>query len=109
MIRIQADGELFDVNAAEFFAAAKMVRVIRPNAVVISDTTGGRHELRDDADTNLYTGDKVAHWSHPGETGEVVDTEIPRLTGRVSHVEWPGGGDVTSYMAADLIRVTAAN
>lgn len=107
MIRVKADGELLDIPTDSTFTAFKMAEAIRPRAVVVSDTRAGRHELPDDADTTLYTGDKVAHWTHPGETGEIVETEYTSPAQPPAHwVEWSSGLEPTAYFPHSLIRVT---
>lgn len=106
MIRIQADDELLDIKSHSFFTAARMARGVRPSAVVISDTTAGPHELTDDADTTLYTGDRVAHWGRPGETGEIVETTVPRSGPRAHWVTWDDGFEPVGYLVHSLIRVT---
>jgi hypothetical protein len=106
MIRIKADGELLDIPTDFTFTAMNMARAVRPSTVVVSDTRAGRYELADDADATLYTGDKVAHWSQPGLTGEIVETEVPRSGPRHHWVEWPSGRDSVAYFPHSLIRVT---
>lgn len=105
MIRVHVDDELLDMETYSIFTALKMARIVRPYATVVSDTTDGPHALPRDADTDLYTGDHVAHWTHPHETGEIVETEVPR-TGRVYHVQWPNGLVVPYLHTTPLIRVT---
>lgn len=107
MMRVRVDDELFDVNTGDVFLAMRMARTVRPKANVISDVIGGPHALKEGDDTGLYDGDKVAHWAHPGETGEVVNTAVFRH-GRVSFVAWPGSTDRVRHMSTDLIRVTSA-
>lgn len=105
MIRVRIADELLDIRTDFTFTALKMARMVRPQAIVVSDTRGGPHELADDADTDLYTGDHVAHWAHPGLTGEIVETEVPRRGPRCHWVAWPSG-DTTPYFPDSLIRVT---
>lgn len=112
MMRVRVDDELLDIPTDFTFTAMSMARAVRPGAVVVSDTRGGPHELADDADTALYTGDKVAHWTHPGLTGEITETEVPRYGPRFHWVEWPSQNepgitlDPVAYFADSLIRVT---
>lgn len=108
MIRLHVDDELLDIPTHDLTAAIRMARALRPSAVVVSDTEGGPHQIPAAADTDLYTGDHVAHWTYPGETGEIVETEIPR-TGRVHYVRWPDGITVPYLgIGGTLIRVTKA-
>lgn len=107
MIRVNVDGELLDIAARDYFHAVRVAGIVRPNAVVVSDTTAGRNELKEGDDTGLYDGDLVTHWAHPGETGEIVSTMVLRH-GRLSFVAWPGSTDRVPHMSADLIRVTSA-
>lgn len=106
MIRLEVDGELLDVPTDFFHTAVNMTRMVRPRAVVVCGTLGGRHELADDADHALYTGDTVAHWTQPGLTGEIVETEVPRIGPRFHWVAWPSGRDSVAYFPHSLIRVT---
>ncbi len=106
MIRIHADDELLDIPTESFSVAQRMARAVRPRALVLSDTRSGRYELYDYADTDLYTRDTVAHWTHPGETGRIIETEVPRSQPRFHWVEWPGGFEPVAYFAHCLIRVT---
>lgn len=106
MIRVKADDELLDIPTDNVFTAFKMAGILRPAAIVVSDTTGGRHELTDDVDPLLYTGDRVAHWGHPGETGEIVETETPLRQPRFHWVQWADGFDPVAYLANSLTRVT---
>ena len=108
MIRMKADDELLDIPTHDLATAIRMARDVRPSAVVVSDTEGGKHQLPAAADTDLYTGDKVAHWTHPGETGEIVETHIPRTGDRLHWVQWPGKDNPVGQFAAVLIRVTKA-
>lgn len=104
-MRVRVDDELLDIRTDFTFTAFRMARLVRPRAIVVCDTRCSRHELADDADTDLYTGDLVAHWSQPGLTGEIVETEVPRRGPRCHWVEWPSG-DTDAYFPDSLIRVT---
>lgn len=104
-MRVQVDDELLDIRTDFSFTAFTMARLVRPQAIVVSDTRGGRHELADDADNDLHTGDHVAHWSQPGLTGKIVETEVPRRGPRCHWVEWPSG-DTQVCLPDSLIRVT---
>lgn len=105
MIRIKADNELLDIETHDVFTAFRMARIVRPSAVAVSDTTGGPHALAD-ADPAFYTGDLVAHWGRPGETGEIVETIVPRSGPRAHWVSWDDGFEPVAYLPASLIRVT---
>lgn len=106
MIRVRADDELLDIPTGSVFTAFNMAHALRPGAVVVSDTRGGRYELADDADTALHTGDKVAHWTQPGLTGEIVETEKPGRGPAYHWVEWPHGRDPVAYFPDSLIKIT---
>lgn len=106
MIRIKADDELLDIDIHSGSRALALAAYVRPGARLVLEVIGGPHELTDDADTTLYTGDKVAHWAHPGETGEIVETEVPRSGPRAHWVTWDDGFEPVGYPAHSLIRVT---
>lgn len=107
MIRIQADDELLDVPADGMIDAFRMARGVRPSASVMSDTIGSHYDLDTTADTALYTGDRVAHWGRPGETGEIVETfKTSPVEPFHYYVQWPSGPDPVDYPAHSLIRVT---
>lgn len=102
MFRITTDTEYLDVPASTAASAWHMVRGVRPAAGLPRSVD----VLPDDMDSALYTEDRVAHWTHPGETGEIVETEAPRNGPRFHWVQWPSGRDSVAFYPSALIRVT---
>ncbi|MGJ3559648.1 hypothetical protein ACR6C2_16890 [Streptomyces sp. INA 01156] len=49
--------------------------------------------------SEFKAGDKVKHWSHFGEVGEVVRVDHPRTGGTVTYVAWPGSDILIPYAA----------
>lgn len=100
MFRFTTPTEHLDIDTYSAGAAWHMARAVRPHAL-IPDVDKAILLPRED----LYTEDMVAHWSHPHETGEIVEIEVPRM-GRVYHVQWPNGLVVPYLHTTSLIRVT---
>ncbi|MFI0553436.1 hypothetical protein [Streptomyces scabiei] len=52
----------------------------------------------------IWINDKVRHWSHPGEIGNVIRVEHPRTGSAVVYVAWPGSDVLVPYAAHHSLR-----
>ncbi|MEV0471006.1 hypothetical protein [Streptomyces prunicolor] len=59
--------------------------------------------------SEIFTGDLVTHWTHPGEVGEVVETEPVRTGGKVHHVVWPGSDIAIPYFSHGTLKKAAVS
>ncbi len=53
----------------------------------------------------ISTGDRVTHWSHEGQVGEVVETEPCPGGGFIFHVMWPGNETAIPYHSTGTLEL----